>query len=72
MLASLEFVKTTAAGIKHWFETTLASHNNDETAHHAATDADVLLVLAEENIIDPVVSPAGAVLTDNAGKVYVL
>lgn len=72
MIASLEFVKTVASGIKHWFETTLASHNNDETAHHAATDADVLLVLADENIIDPVASHAGAVYTDNAGKVYVL
>ena len=50
----------------------LTDHNNDETAHHAATDADVLLVLAEENIIDPVASHAGAVYTDNAGKVYVL
>lgn len=72
MIASLEFVKTTAAGIKYWFEAMLTSHNNDETAHHAATDADVLLLLVEDNIIDPAVSSTDSVYTDNAGKVYVL
>lgn len=71
MIASLEFVKTVASGIKYWFEAMLTSHNNDETAHHAATDSDALAALSECGILTPAYQD-GTFYTDDSGAIYVL